>query len=916
MAEEKKKKKKKVKAERQAWNPHWTLQLLHKLWMAAFATAKIAIGAVATVAMICVICVIVFAGILGDYLENDVLPQSGMVLEDYGQAQSSHAYYYDESGNIQLLQNLYGSRSSWATLEEMPEDLINATIAIEDKRFYEHQGVDWFTTIKACAGMFLGGSSGGGSTVTQQLVKNLTGENSVTVQRKVLEWFRAAALEKNYDKDVILEHYLNRIYLGQGCYGVKSAAAVYFGKELEMLTAAECASLISITNNPSLFDPYGKVFEYRGEELSGAERNRLRQVDTLWSMRNQELLTEEEYQEAYNQEMVFKNGIADEDRMTTCPNTDCGYRNIAKEFTNDKGKGVCPQCGSAVDLIKNASQTIYSDFLDIALEDVARALAEKDGAVWNETTKNAYEQLIGIKGLHIYTTLDMRVQNQIDKIYEDLDQIPTARSAQQLQSAIVVVDNRTGYIVGLKGGVGEKTVHDAYNRAKARLQTGSSIKPLSVYAPAFEAEIISPASAVKDMPLEIKPTAFPRNDSKTYAYARTIYSALINSINASAVDVLDQLGLKESFTFAKEKFRLTSLIEEYTAGNGRDMSDIGYAPLALGAQTFGVTVREMATAFATFANKGTFREGITFTKVYDSEGNLILDNEQETEKILSSKTIDYVNYCLQNAVSAGTGTAAKISGQNVAGKTGTTGDNKDRWFCGYTGYYTAAVWCGYDIPEEIKLTGTKTNPAARLFKKVMEPLHKGLEKVSLYSSSKMKSVTICVDSGLLATDACKTDIRTGGSFDRVDQVRAYKEDFPTKFCDQHVTVDYCTEGEGVANEFCHLFAEAEVIKLKKTSLLKRTQEQIDEIWETKKFKILDSFLRDDYIYLVDEEGNDAEWHGFDGKINKNVKAPYKVCTVHTQETWDAYLQSIAPPPTEPPATEDPAMPGMPAMPVG
>ena len=194
MAEEKKKKKKKVKAERQAWNPHWTLQLLHKLWMAAFATAKIAIGAVATVAMICVICVIVFAGILGDYLENDVLPQSGMVLEDYSQAQSSHAYYYDENGNIQLLQNLYGSRSSWATLKEMPENLIKATIAIEDKRFYEHQGVDWFTTIKACAGMFLGGSSGGGSTVTQQLVKNLTGENSVTVQRKVLEWFRAASL--------------------------------------------------------------------------------------------------------------------------------------------------------------------------------------------------------------------------------------------------------------------------------------------------------------------------------------------------------------------------------------------------------------------------------------------------------------------------------------------------------------------------------------------------------------------------------------------------------------------------------------------------------------------------------------------------------------------------------------------------
>ena len=246
------------KKQRQEWKPHWTLKVLYVLASTAWSLFKIALGAAATVLLIALVCAGVFIGTLGDYLQEDILTEaSNWSMDDYDLEETSFIYYVDNDGNIQQLQQIYTTTDrQWASLEEIPEALINATIAIEDKRFCEHQGVDWITTVKACVNMFFGGDSQyGGSTITQQLIKNVTDEKSVTVQRKVMEIFRAQMFEKEYDKDTIMENYLNRIYLGKGCYGVKSAAAAYFGKELQSLTVADCASLISITNNPSLFNP-------------------------------------------------------------------------------------------------------------------------------------------------------------------------------------------------------------------------------------------------------------------------------------------------------------------------------------------------------------------------------------------------------------------------------------------------------------------------------------------------------------------------------------------------------------------------------------------------------------------------------------------------------------------------------------
>lgn len=904
----------------QDWNPHWAIKALYTTWRIVFAGFKIALGAAATVLLVGVVCMFVFATTLGDYLEEDILPNAGMDIEDSDLDMTSKVWYLDEDGQIQLLQKIYAEANrEWATYDQIPEDLIHAAVAIEDRRFYEHQGVDWFTTIKACTRMFFGDSSVGGSSITQQLVKNvllLEGDdsaNDVTVQRKVIEIFRAIQMERQYSKEQIMEEYLNTIYMGQMCYGVRSAAEAYFGKELEMLTLAECASLISITNNPSLFDPYGEEFMYQGKMMTGMERNRSRQELVLEQMLEQGWITQEEFDEAWNQELVLKNGISLEDTLATCPNESCGYQNIVGTLVQEGDKYYCPQCNTEIQVDKDSSEEVYSWFVDTLLEDVAKALAEQDGVVWNDNTQKLYMQQIRRGGYNIYATIDMEVQNQIDAIYEDLTQIPDTRSGQQLQSAIVIIDNSTGNIVGLAGGVGDDKGFDDFNRATdAKLQSGSSIKPLSIYAPAFELGTITPATVVKDLPLNYDSGAWPLNDVRRYDYARTIYNGVVSSVNAIAANTLDMIGTTYSYQFAKEKFHLSSLVDSYTDSAGVVHSDQDFAPLAMGAQTFGVKVRDMASAFATFANNGEYREGRTFTKVYDSNGKLVLDNTQESEQILSEKTVNYMNYCLSWATSSGTGYEAKISGMSTAGKTGTTADDKDRWYCGFTNYYTAAVWCGYDSPEDIYVTSSGVhNPSAYLFNRVMTPLHEGKEDVSLYDSSKMVSVSVCIYSGKLATDACRNDIRNGlngESFSCVQSALVYPEDIPNGYCDKHTNVEYCSGG-GVATEYCHLFAEEDAsIKFRESALVKMTQGELDEIAKAKSYNLLDIYEQDVFVYLVNENGSDGVFKGIYGNLDQDVDAPYIVCPVHTKEAWEKYQQSQKP--TDPTDPTEPTTPGV------
>lgn len=896
----------KRRVSRQNWKPGRFWAILHTLWTFAYSAFKVAMAAVATVLAIVAICAVVFVGVLADYLEGDIQPQAGIQLEGFDLSQPSYIYYTDDVGNIQVLQKLYATTDNeWADYEEIPQYMIYAAVSIEDHRFFEHQGVDWFTTIKACLSMFMGSSDFGGSSITQQLIKNmlLTEDetaNDVTVQRKLLEIFRATEFEKRYDKSVVLEWYMNYIFLGNGCTGVKVAAEKYFGKELEDLNAAECACIISITNNPSIFNPISdREITYKGETRTSAEWNRVRREDTLYMMYQYGYLTEEEYEQSLidSENLVFKSGVDFEDRYSDCEA--CGYHAHNDTFVYSNSIYYCPECGAETTISEDASQYVYSWFVDTVINDLAVELAARDGLEATDEVKKMYRTLIANGGYHIYSTLNMEAQTAVDNIYTNLDEIPTTSSMQQLQSGICLIDNETGDIIAIAGGVGEKTVFFAYNRATVQLQPGSSIKPLTIYAPAFELGLISPITVVNDLPLHYiindekdangdgepdSQTAYPRNDSKTYAYSYNILDGITKSVNGVALNTLDVMGLETSFYFARDKFRLSGLYETFVSSSGTVFSDIAYSPLGMGAPTKGVSVRDMSAAYATFANNGVWREPRTYTHVYNTDGELIMYNEQESEQILSEKTVNYINYCLINAVNKGTGTAAKVDGQEVAGKTGTTASNRDRWFCGYTTYYTAAIWCGYDQAEAINLTGVKTNPACRLFTKVMTPLHANKTSEKLYDDSEFIYVGICQDSGLLATEGCASDVR--GS--RVVYAYACEDDIPKQSCDKHVAVDYCNVCQAPANTYCYQFASVGKTTISKIYMVKLTSQEIYEIVKACKYGLNSMYLSNSYIYQVDDNGNDVPFYGIYGKDNAGLSYPYVVGTVHNAASWSQY----------------------------
>ena len=802
---------------------------------------KLAIGAAATVLLIAVIAGILFSVDMAAYLKDDVLVSSDMSLDDYSLSQTSFIYAKNpQTGEYEELQQIYATENRiWADLEEIPANLINATVAIEDKRFFEHQGVDWRRTISACGAMFFGsGDTFGGSTITQQLIKNLTGDDEVTVRRKLQEIFRALQFEKKYTKEEIIEWYLNTIYLGEGAYGVKSAANVYFAKSLNELTIAECASLISITNNPSLYDPYIRP-----------ENNRERRTIILQEMLDQEFITEQQYKQAHDQELIFHNGSAEDTyncpecgsqvgeyslRVETVPYTEEELEAMraereAEKAAAEEGEEVsgeegteeteseeeeaeeeeeplpttyevlhCPECGAVLtedSLVEKVWD--YSYFVDTVIRDVVEDLQSKTGKSYD-----ACMTQLKTGGYIVYATVDLDVQKIVDEVFEDRSNVPSTTSSQQLQSAIVVVDNESGDVVAMAGGVGKKEGFLNLNRATmSQRQPGSSIKPLTVYTPALEYGIITPNSVYKDSPYE---DDWPHNDyGGTSGKSMTVASGVAKSYNTIAVRVLADLTPEASFEFAKNKLNLHSLVENVQIGD-QEYTDKALAPLALGALTYGVTVREMANAYASFPNDGIYREARTYTKVVDSEGNVILDNEQETHRAMSEGAAWAMTFMLQNAVNVGTGTPAAISGMNVAGKTGTSSDNNDRWFSGYTGYYTASCWCGFDEPEEVVLTGSYTNPAVVMWRKVMSRLVEGKENRSLYQGNFVvqelteKEYEICTKSGKLATAACRSDVE--GSCAKIETM--VEIDAPTEYCTEHTTVQWCTEGNAPANIYC------------------------------------------------------------------------------------------------------------------
>ena len=654
--------------------------------------------------------------------------------------------YHVKNGEETELLRLHGTENRiWADIEDLPENLKNAFIAIEDHRFYEHSGIDLKRTLGAVVNFF-GGKSYGGSTITQQLVKNLTGENEVTVKRKLTEIMRALKLEEKLSKEEILELYLNNVYLSSGCFGVQTAAEKYFGKNVGELSLEECASIAAIVQNPSRFDPARKP-----------ENNKERRNTVLLRMHELGYISEAEYRTAASAEL----SLAEQE-------------------------------------MKSKAEEIHSWFVDAVIEDVIAELAAKYGISRESASASVYSG-----GLSIYTTLDADMQNMLDEFYKNAKNFPKNEVGTP-ESAAVIIDAKTGAIRAIAGGRGEKTANRAFCLAtKAQRSPGSALKPISVYAPAIEKDLITWASVFDDVPVKFTKngsgyTLWPKNNPRIYSGLTTVNKAVYNSVNTVAVNVLGKVGLQSSFNFCK-KAGLSGLVASKAGENGQVLSDIAAAPLAMGATSVGVSVRDMAGAYTMFPRMGEFERPYTFTKVYGADGTLLLSHGDDAERLISEESADIMTRLLKNVVIKGTAKGLSLANRvEVAGKTGTSNSGGDRWFIGYTPEYVCGVWSGYRDGRDIG--EYKQNPACTVFDGIMERVYDSLEAYTkkFPQSAGVVASSYCVDSGELASRACHADLRGN----RIETGYFKRGTEPKAHCTTHVLVRYDKVTHAIACEKC------------------------------------------------------------------------------------------------------------------
>ena len=731
---------------------------------------------IGTLLLVFVVTLTIFSGIFMAYINSTMRGKVEVYLDEFETKVSTELYNQDpDTGEWVMYQTLYLNSENriWTDLEDIPKYLQEAAIAIEDKRFEKHHGVDWKGTTRAIVYTLFGKNVQGGSTITQQLVKNVTGDNEVTVKRKITEIYRALELEKRYEKDEILEAYLNEVFFGQSCYGVVTASRMYFNKDVSDLTLAECASLMGITNNPSMYDPTLSSWT--------RENNRERQLTILGAMLEQGKISQEEYDAAKAEDIVFSNGF-------TISGKYVGSDGTATEPEPDEPPA--DDTESPADEEEPTIKGRYSWFTEAMIGDVADALVEKYGITDkvrdNGTTYTAYEQawdMVHGKGYKIYTTQNPKYQKIAEDVCYDLSNIPYTSSytnsageqvEDQLQIALTIVDPTNGYVVAMIGGAGEKQADRVWNWAVNARQCGSAIKPVSTYAPALDDGTINGASVIDDYPMLLNGDVWPRNANWRYQGLTALHKALAQSLNTCAVRTNLAYGVDRSYEFLVNKLGFENLT--YT-----DSQQVGN--MALGGFEKGVTTEEMAAAFAAFVNEGVYTKPRTFVRVEDANGNVILENEAQSTVAMKNTTAAIINHLLQEAALNGTGYEAQFSGMHIAGKTGSTNSNKDRYFVGYTPYYSCAVWAGYEHNQRIVASG---NPCSAIFRKVMSAIHQELPDKDFFSCAGLTSVAVCADSGMLASENCALDVR--GS--RVYTALVAADNAPTSVCTMHTAPSY------------------------------------------------------------------------------------------------------------------------------
>ncbi len=681
--------------------------------------------------------------------------------------QALTSFIYDMNGD--LITAYRGSENRvWASIDEIPEMLQDAFVALEDARFWTHNGVDIKRIFGALVSNFTGGSIQGGSTITQQLIKLRVLSTEVSYKRKLQEAYLAIELEDEYEKEQILESYLNSIWLGGSNYGVKAAAMDYFGKELSQLTLKECAMLAGLTKNPSSYNPRRNYYQRDMPEITDERTAR-----ALYAMLENNYITREEYDEALAEPLT-----------------------IVEEST-----------------VNQLYPMPYA--VETVLEDVIDAFLSMRGMADTTANRSAIRREVQSNGYNIYTTIDPEVQLILENVVYNWDSYPALADSsnsvmrsvsangviietEQPQAASVIYDYASGELRAIVGSRQAPTQFLTLNRAtKSTMPVGSSIKPLAVYGPALDLGY-SPATVTENMEIPIEgwstEKGYPSNASSRSANLLTLREGMVRSLNIASVHtLLDYVGLNTS------KGYLTSL--------GVDQTHLNVDAFGLAMGSSGITPYEMAVGFGAIANSGLYQKPISFTRVTDSKGNVILDMKAQQEdtklQVFRPGTAYMLTDMLVNAVNSGTGTNARISGLTVGGKTGTNSDYVGAFFAGITPYYSCSVWVGHDNYKALASGSTGGRVAAPLFQAIMQQVHeeKGLEDKTIIEGSPesmgLVRATTCSVSGLLATDACQLD----PDHKPVTEWH-HAENVPTESCVTHQMVELCAESGLLATPWC------------------------------------------------------------------------------------------------------------------
>ncbi|MBQ3420469.1 MAG: transglycosylase domain-containing protein, partial [Romboutsia sp.] len=692
---------------------------------------------------------------------------------------TENSIIYDSNG--EETEQIQGENSRFLidNIDDVPQDLINAFLAIEDIEFYNHNGINLKRIFGALvANVKSGGKTQGASTITQQLVKNLYLTNEKTYTRKIKEMYYSFIVENKLEKDDILVAYLNTAYLGQGAIGVQAASHIYFDKDISELTLAESALLAGITKYPSKFAAYKTLPVTLDENWDEIQLLLIAQdyVPTDTDNEIYKILLEKELidnltydalikgrKRAYKAE--FNDKSKERQELVLKRMFEEGFINES-QYNEAKSEEIVIKLGSS----KNATMSSY--FNTLVKQDVITALVD------NGYTKDEAERMLYTGGLRIYSTIDPKIQSTLEKEYNNDSNFPgtfkDSNGNLQPQSASVVIENTTGEIKGMIGGrgIGGESI---YNRAVNPRQPGSAIKPLAVYLPAIENKGLSASSIVKDEPIVRDGKAWPKNANGKYKGSMTLAEAVKWSSNAAVVRTTSTFGKTERESMAivvkaLENIGITTVVKREDSPSHHDE----LYPTVLGGMTKGVSPLEMTAAYACIANGGIYIEPITFSKIELADGTLLLQNTPEKKRVYDESTAYYMTQMLTGVVEGGTGSRAKLKNMPAAGKTGTTSNKYDAWFCGYTPYYTCSTWIGVDTPRQMS---NGSAMAASLWQKIMQQTHTGLKKKEFSTPKGLVSVTICSETGLLSSEVCK---KAGLS----NKISVTKEKAPKQYCSE------------------------------------------------------------------------------------------------------------------------------------